>query len=107
LCSSETGFKYLSQFFFVFLPNSYKYFHGYFSLIVCILGTIANTLNIIVLTRREMRSPTNAILTGLAVADLAVMLEYIPYTVHDYILSARLPREEQLSYSWACCSGAH
>lgn len=71
-------------------------------MIVCLLGTIANTLNIIVLTRREMRSPTNAILTGLAVADLAVMLEYIPYTVHDYILSARLPREEQLSYSWAC-----
>ncbi|XP_017861803.1 PREDICTED: sex peptide receptor-like [Drosophila arizonae] len=82
--------------------TNYKYIHGYFSLIVCILGTLANTLNIIVLTRREMRSPTNAILTGLAVADLAVMLEYIPYTVHDYILSARLPREQQLSYGWAC-----
>ncbi|KAH8278271.1 hypothetical protein KR044_009434, partial [Drosophila immigrans] len=84
------------------LLDSYKYIHGYFSLVVCILGTIANTLNIIVLTRREMRSPTNAILTGLAVADLAVMLEYIPYTVHDYILSDLLPREQQLSYSWAC-----
>ncbi|XP_023166664.1 sex peptide receptor-like [Drosophila hydei] len=82
--------------------TNYKYIHGYFSLIVCILGTLANTLNIIVLTRREMRSPTNAILTGLAVADLAVMLEYMPYTVHDYILSASLPREQQLSYSWAC-----
>jgi len=55
-----------------------------------------------VLTRREMRSPTNAILTGLAVADLAVMLEYIPYTVHDYILTDSLPREDKLSYSWAC-----
>lgn len=76
--------------------------HGYISLVVCILGTIANTLNIIVLTRREMRSPTNAILTGLAVADLAVMLEYIPYTVHDYILKDSLPREEKLSYGWAC-----
>ncbi|XP_065361227.1 probable G-protein coupled receptor 139 [Calliphora vicina] len=82
--------------------TSYKNLHGYISLIVCILGTIANTLNIIVLTRREMRSPTNAILTGLAVADLAVMLEYIPYTVHDYILWERLPREQQLSYPWAC-----
>lgn len=49
-----------------------------------------------------MRSPTNAILTGLAVADLAVMLEYIPYTIHDYIMWERLPREQQLSYSWAC-----
>ncbi|KAI8039226.1 uncharacterized protein LOC128259358 [Drosophila gunungcola] len=82
--------------------TSYKNMHGYVSLVVCILGTIANTLNIIVLTRREMRSPTNAILTGLAVADLAVMLEYIPYTIHDYILTDSLPREEKLSYSWAC-----
>ncbi|KAH8278273.1 hypothetical protein KR044_009432 [Drosophila immigrans] len=81
---------------------SYKNMHGYVSLVVCILGTIANTLNIIVLTRKEMRSPTNAILTGLAVADLAVMLEYIPYTVHDFILTDSLPREEKLSYSWAC-----
>ncbi|XP_068142044.1 G-protein coupled receptor dmsr-1-like [Drosophila tropicalis] len=82
--------------------TSYKNMHGYVSLVVCILGTIANTLNIIVLTRREMRSPTNAILTGLAVADLAVMLEYIPYTVHDYILTDSLAREDKLSYSWAC-----
>ncbi|KAH8366075.1 hypothetical protein KR093_008857, partial [Drosophila rubida] len=81
---------------------SYKNMHGYVSLVVCILGTIANTLNIIVLTRKEMRSPTNAILTGLAVADLAVMLEYMPYTVHDYILTDSLPREQKLSYSWAC-----
>ncbi|XP_067642836.1 G-protein coupled receptor dmsr-1-like [Eurosta solidaginis] len=82
--------------------TSYKIWHGYISLIVCILGTIANTLNIIVLTRKEMRSPTNAILTGLAVADLAVMLEYIPYTTHDYILAQQLPREQRLSYAWAC-----
>uniref|UniRef100_A0A1A9VTY0 G-protein coupled receptors family 1 profile domain-containing protein n=1 Tax=Glossina austeni TaxID=7395 RepID=A0A1A9VTY0_GLOAU len=82
--------------------TSYKGWHGYISLIVCVLGTIANTLNIIVLTRRDMRSPTNAILTGLAVADLAVMLEYIPYTIHDYILEESLPREQRLTYSWAC-----
>uniref|UniRef100_A0A1A9X0D9 G-protein coupled receptors family 1 profile domain-containing protein n=1 Tax=Glossina brevipalpis TaxID=37001 RepID=A0A1A9X0D9_9MUSC len=82
--------------------TSYKGWHGYISLIVCLLGTIANILNIIVLTRRDMRSPTNAILTGLAVADLAVMLEYIPYTTHDYILEESLPREQRLTYSWAC-----
>ncbi|XP_065361224.1 G-protein coupled receptor dmsr-1-like [Calliphora vicina] len=82
--------------------TSYKLIHGYLSLSVCLLGTLANTLNIIVLTRREMRTPTNAILTGLAVADLAVMLEYIPYAVHDYILTERWPREQQLNYTWAC-----
>jgi len=54
-----------------------------------------------------MRSPTNAILTGLAVADLAVMLEYIPYTVHDFILTDSLPREDKLSYSWACFINFH
>ncbi|EDW33164.1 GL24649 [Drosophila persimilis] len=85
----------------------YKNMHGYVSLVVCILGTIANTLNIIVLTRKEMRSPTNAILTGLAVADLAVMLEYIPYTIHDYILTDSLPREQKLSYGWACFINFH
>ncbi|XP_058987926.1 G-protein coupled receptor dmsr-1-like [Musca domestica] len=82
--------------------TSYKNVHGYMSLIVCILGTTANTLNIIVLSRREMRSPTNAILTGLAVADLAVMLEYIPYTMHEFILWEHLSHEQKLSYSWAC-----
>ncbi|XP_033240113.1 uncharacterized protein MsR1 [Drosophila pseudoobscura] len=87
--------------------TSYKNMHGYVSLVVCILGTIANTLNIIVLTRKEMRSPTNAILTGLAVADLAVMLEYIPYTIHDYILTDSLPREQKLSYGWACFINFH
>ncbi|ALC42902.1 DmsR-1 [Drosophila busckii] len=82
--------------------TSYKNMHGYVSLVVCLLGTLANTLNIIVLTRREMISPTNAILTGLAVADLAVMLEYIPYTVHDFILGSSLPWETRLGYNWAC-----
>ncbi|XP_059216543.1 G-protein coupled receptor dmsr-1-like [Stomoxys calcitrans] len=82
--------------------TSYKHVHGYFSLVVCILGTLANSLNIIVLSRREMRTPTNTILTGLAVADLAVMLEYMPYALHDYILAERWSREQQLNYSWAC-----
>lgn len=56
--------------------TAYYQVHGYASLLVCLFGSIANSLNIAVLTRREMSSPTNAILTGLAVADLLVMLEY-------------------------------
>ncbi|XP_061394104.1 G-protein coupled receptor dmsr-1-like, partial [Musca vetustissima] len=80
----------------------YKHVHGHLSVVVCLLGTMANTLNIMVLSRREMRTPTNAILTGLAVADLAVMLEYLPYAIHDYILSEYWTREQQLNYPWAC-----
>ena len=78
--------------------TGYTAVHGWASLIVCIFGSIANTLNIAVLTRREMRSPTNAILTGLAIADLIVMLEYIPYTVHSYLYHR--PKSETYTYYW-------
>lgn len=80
--------------------SAYAKLHGYLSLFVCIFGSVANSLNIAILTRREMRSPTNLILTGLAVADLLVMLEYIPYASHMYLLTNR-PRLEQFSYGWS------
>lgn len=64
------------------LSKSYRTVHGYTSLMVCLFGAQANILNLIVLTRREMINPTNAILTGLALADLLNMLEYIPYAVY-------------------------
>lgn len=76
----------------------YVQVHGYASLLVCLFGSVANTLNIAVLTRREMNSPTNAILTGLAVADLLVMLEYIPYASHMYLLER--PRRDRFTYGW-------
>lgn len=67
---------------------------------MCIFGCIANGLNIVVLTRREMRSPTNAILTGLAIADLLVMIDYIPYAFIGYILpQMNISREKLLAYS--------
>lgn len=74
---------------------------------MCIFGCIANCLNVIVLTRREMRSPTNAILTGLAIADLLVMLDYIPYSLIEYILKSKYPREIQFAYSWTWCIMFH
>ncbi|XP_049766199.1 G-protein coupled receptor dmsr-1-like [Schistocerca cancellata] len=77
----------------------YKEVHGYLSLFVCIFGSVANSLNIAVLTRREMISPTNSILTGLAVADLLVMAEYVPYALHMYLL--RRPRAQTYTYAWA------
>jgi hypothetical protein len=76
--------------------------HGYVSLVVCLFGCVANSLNIAVLTRREMTSPTNALLTGLAVADLLVMLEYIPFVCHMYIpQSTSRTATDQYSYAWA------
>jgi len=50
------------------LHNWYQRYHGYLASVVCVFGIIANTLNIIVLTRPNMISSTNCILTGLAVS---------------------------------------
>lgn len=58
--------------------------HGYIALIICLLGSAANSFNIAVLSRKEMVSSTNSILTALAVADLLVMLDYIPLALHIY-----------------------
>ena len=79
--------------------QGYKLIHGYLSLLVCLFGCIANVLNIIVLTRPDMRSSTNIILTGLAVADCLVMLEYIPFSFHYYILINR-DKSNFWSYGW-------
>ena len=51
-------------------------------MLVCILGTLFNLANILVLTHRDMRNPVNMILTGIAVADCLVMIEYIPFMIH-------------------------
>lgn len=54
----------------------------------------------IILNRKEMVTPTNSILTGLAVADMLVMVDYIPYTIHNYIRQDR-PITELYTYGWA------
>ena len=60
--------------------------HGYLAVTVCILGTFFNMINILVLTHKDMRSnPINLLLTGMAVADMMVMLEYIPFALHMYL----------------------
>lgn len=81
------------------LALSYKLYHGYVALIVCIFGTIANMLNIVVLTRKDMVSaPINRILTGLATADMLVMFEYVPFAVYKYLI---LPEHKVFPYGWA------
>lgn len=80
--------------------ENYKSVHGYLSIFVCIFGSITNVLNVCVLTTKEMRSPTNLILTGLATADLLVMLEYIPFVSHTRIDRFQ-KNSKYLSYKWA------
>lgn len=81
------------------VAESYKQLHGYFALIVCTFGVISNCLIMIVLRRKEMRTPVNLMLFALAIADLLIMLEYIPFALHRYLI--KLEPEDQFSWGFA------
>ena len=72
---------------------------------ICILGTIFNMMNILVLTHKDMRTnPINLILTGIAVADVMVMVEYIPFAVHLYLFQgASRSMEEKVRENLKMC----
>jgi len=64
----------------------YRQYHGHVAVAVCVAGIIANSANIVVLTRPSMHSPINYILTGLAVSDGLTMLAYLPFAMLFYVL---------------------
>ena len=75
--------------------------HGYIAVVVCFWGVIANVANIVVLTRKNMTSCTNLILTWLAVADLLTMLSCLPINIHFYIMKdPTLPFPSTRSSTW-------
>lgn len=79
----------------------YSGIHGYVAVAICIWGTVANLANVAVLTRRKMASPTNLILTWLAVADVLTMLTCLPTNVHFYIQrDDQLPQLATRSVAW-------
>ncbi|XP_052743718.1 G-protein coupled receptor dmsr-1-like isoform X1 [Bicyclus anynana] len=79
--------------------EAYNGIHGYVSLMVCTIGVLANTMNVAVLTRRDMAAaPINRLLKWLAVADVFVMLEYVPFAIYKYLV---LPETLDFRYSWA------
>ncbi|XP_063241752.1 G-protein coupled receptor dmsr-1-like [Bacillus rossius redtenbacheri] len=81
------------------MADAYRRAHGYVSLAVCLFGTVANLLNVAVLTRKDMRkAPINRLLTWLAVADVLVMVEYVPFACYAYLV---LPERVDFPYGWA------
>lgn len=74
--------------------------HGYVSLAICCFGVPTNIVNIIILTRKSMRTPINCILTGIAVSDVLTMLSYIPYSIHFYIIHGVERTPEKYTYGW-------
>ena len=76
----------------------YPSVHGWLAMLVCILGTLFNLANILVLTHKDMRNPVNMILTGIAVADCLIMIEYIPFIIHMWRLhDTDIPKEETVT----------
>jgi len=65
----------------------YQDIHGYLSIGVCLFGIVSNAMNVVVLTRRNMVTATNYILTALAVADIFTMMSYLPYAVYFYCVA--------------------
>ncbi|XP_050703988.1 G-protein coupled receptor dmsr-1-like [Eriocheir sinensis] len=59
--------------------EAYKWWHYRLTLSVAATGVLTNLFNLATLTRPYMATPTNLLLLGLAVADLLVVTEYIPY----------------------------
>ncbi|KAK2161310.1 hypothetical protein LSH36_119g12008 [Paralvinella palmiformis] len=65
----------------------YQGIHGYVSIVVCVFGIVSNIMNIMVLTQRNMVTPTNYLLTALAIADMLTMTSYLPFAVYFYCVT--------------------
>ena len=95
--------KYVEQYGTQHLHAFYKWYgqiHGYVAVGVCIFGIMCNVFNIVVLTRRNMVSPFNIILTGLAVSDMMTMTSYTVFALHFYCLHSHPPNAVRNSAPW-------
>ncbi|GFR82460.1 B1 bradykinin receptor [Elysia marginata] len=76
-------------------------FHGYASVVVSVIGILFNVLTITVLVAKDMRTPTNHLLTCLAVSDILTMLPYIPFALHLYCPPIDpINNPEKFTYNW-------
>lgn len=56
--------------------------HGYVASVLCTVGIVTNLCNVLVLTRSEMFSTVNMLLTAIAVCDTTTMFSYLIYLSH-------------------------
>ncbi|GAU95376.1 hypothetical protein RvY_07004 [Ramazzottius varieornatus] len=86
--------------YFMAFHKAYFPIHGYLAIVISIFGIVSNVINVAVLSQKSMVTPTNAILTALAVVDVLVMLTYVPFALHQFILRYTFTMVEWRSYSW-------
>lgn len=87
--ANETVYLYGGDY-FQLLYDIYTPAHLPLSGTICAFGIISNTINVAVLTRRSMRSPTNTLLTGLSVAQLCLVTNYLILLAYNVSASSCL-----------------
>lgn len=60
--------------------------YGYFVPFLLVVTIIANTLIVLVLSKRHMRTPTNAVLMAMALCDMLTLLFPAPWLFYMYTL---------------------
>ncbi|KHN80986.1 hypothetical protein Tcan_15618 [Toxocara canis] len=85
----------------------YRPIHTYLSIFMCAVGTICNFCNIVVLTRKQMRTPVNMILTAMACCDTVVLFSNLIYTTHYTFVAFANCHPRHWSYGWAMFLIAH
>lgn len=79
----------------------YNPIHTYLSIVMCAAGTLCNFCNIVVLTRKRMRTPVNMILTAMACCDTVVLFSNLVYTTHYTFVAFVNCHPRHWSYGWA------
>lgn len=60
--------------------------YGYIMPFLLVITIIANTLIVLVLSKRHMRTPTNVVLMAMALCDMFVLLVPSPWLIYMYTL---------------------
>ena len=94
------------------ISNKYQKIHGSLSLLVCVFGLISHSINMIVLTRKNMiRRETNIILLAISISDFLVLTTTTPYLIHFYIIhrdkSIFIPDPERDTKLWTIFLKTH
>ncbi|XP_018324154.1 sex peptide receptor [Agrilus planipennis] len=67
------------------LPLTYAIpLYGYFMPILLVITIVANTLIVVVLSKRHMRTPTNVVLMAMALCDMFTLLIPAPWFIYMY-----------------------
>lgn len=66
--------------------EKYREIHLYIGSVICVFSITSSVLSIVVLSRRYMMSPTNCILTVLAVAEFLLMASFLVYVIYTSVV---------------------